>query len=227
MIVLQRLMVKLLTLADIISLLNVLFGFFSIMILLYTSFIHLSFTFLLLAVLADGFDGMIARKRKKSSIGENLDSLADIISMGVAPLLFIYNLYKNIEVFQILLVISFLFYLSTSTIRLASFSIFKRNDSFIGLPIPSASLLVITAAYLQIPVIIVIFFLFLSGLLMISDMVFIKLDIKIDLISLIVIVLAILLGWHPSRIPIMVLFILDFLYILSSPLFLLKKSHGK
>lgn len=227
MIVLQRSMIKLLTLADVISLLNVLFGFLSIIILLSSGFIHLSFTFLLLAILADGFDGIIARKRKKSRIGENLDSLADIVSMGVAPLLFVYNQYKNIEVFQILFIISFLFYLSASIIRLASFPIFKRNDSFIGLPIPSASLLIITTSYLQIPVIVAILFLFLSGLLMISNIGFIKPGIKIDLISLIVIVLAILLGWHPSRTPIIVLFILNLVYILSSPLILLKKSYGK
>ena len=217
-------MVKLLSLADTISLLNALFGLLAIIILLSTNFIHVSFSFLLLAILADGFDGIIARRRKKSDIGENLDSLADIISMGVAPLLFVYNQYKEIEVFQIMLIIGFLFYLSASIIRLASFPILKRDNSFIGLPIPSASLLILTTAYLQLPVIISIISLFLSGLLMISSLEFIKPTIKINIISLITIILAISIGWHPSRIPILILFSLNLVYMISSPFISFKEK---
>jgi len=217
LIALQRSMVKLLSLADAISLLNALFGFLAIIILLSTGFIHLSFSFLLLAILADGLDGIISRRKKRSKIGENLDSIADIISMGVAPLLFAYNQYRNIEVFQIVLIIGFLFYLISSIIRLASFPLLKKEDSFIGLPIPSASLLILTTTYLQLPVIVLIILLFLSGLLMISNIEFIKPDVKIDVISLIVILLAISLGWHSSRIPIIILFLLNLVYILLSP----------
>jgi CDP-diacylglycerol--serine O-phosphatidyltransferase len=37
------------------------------------------------ALVFDAFDGRIARRRKHSALGRELDSLADVISFGVGP----------------------------------------------------------------------------------------------------------------------------------------------
>lgn len=46
---------------------------------------------ILLAAVADGLDGVIARSRGKTRMGEYLDSLADVASFGVAPALLVYR----------------------------------------------------------------------------------------------------------------------------------------
>lgn len=49
-----------------------------------------------LALVCDGFDGWIARKRNRASmIGADMDSLADIVSFGVAPAVLGYTLGLN------------------------------------------------------------------------------------------------------------------------------------
>ena len=49
-------------------------------------FLYAVFILLPLAFILDGFDGFVARKTRRQSImGADLDSLADVISFGVAP----------------------------------------------------------------------------------------------------------------------------------------------
>ncbi len=50
---------------------------------------------ILLGVIADGLDGVLARISTSSEIGELLDSLADIVSFGVAPGLFVYTVART------------------------------------------------------------------------------------------------------------------------------------
>jgi len=45
---------------------------------------------LLLAAVADGLDGIIARSRGGTAVGPYLDSMADIVSFGTAPALFVF-----------------------------------------------------------------------------------------------------------------------------------------
>ena len=75
----QHPMIKLIVPADIISMLNALFGFMAILILSInpTYAYRLSFTFILLALIADGLDGIVARKPRKGEMGPYLESMAD------------------------------------------------------------------------------------------------------------------------------------------------------
>ena len=58
--------------------------------------------FILLACLADRYDGRVARFLKVSSeLGKQLDSLADLVSFGVAPSVLIFNIY-NFSTFGLL-----------------------------------------------------------------------------------------------------------------------------
>ena len=118
-------MLKLLSIADFISLTNAIFGFFSILIL-FTSFIedinlrfHISFSFILLGLLADGLDGIVARRFGKSEIGEYLEAMADMTTLVIAPAVFVYMsysdilqvfLYKNIYLLFALLLFVFFFF---------------------------------------------------------------------------------------------------------------------
>lgn len=46
---------------------------------------------LLLGAIADGLDGVLARRGSGSAVGPLLDSIADVVSFGVAPALFVFG----------------------------------------------------------------------------------------------------------------------------------------
>ena len=75
---------KLIKPADIITLVNALLGFASILMTLHGR-IESAIVLILLAVVADGADGAAARYSGNGILGANLDSLSDVISFGVAP----------------------------------------------------------------------------------------------------------------------------------------------
>ncbi len=109
----------------------------------------LSIIFILLAGLFDFFDGMVARILKvKSDIGKELDSLADVVSFGVAPamIIFCYSseliVKQNITDYRIFIpYISFIVPVF-SAFRLAKFNLDSRQtDFFLGLPTPANAML--------------------------------------------------------------------------------------
>jgi CDP-diacylglycerol--serine O-phosphatidyltransferase len=94
---------------------------------------------ILIAIFADVLDGRIARLTGTASqFGEEFDSLADVVSFGVAPSLLAFQ-WGLWEVPRIGMAVSFLL-LVAGAIRLARFSA-KHSDSvdFVGLPIPAAA----------------------------------------------------------------------------------------
>ena len=111
---------------------------------------------LILAAFAfDFFDGRVARvTRKESPFGREFDSLADIVSFGVAPAFLVYRivLYEFVRTGWVVAAV----YLVCGGIRLARFNILtqmgsrKSHDEFIGFPIPSAAALVVSVAMFMI-----------------------------------------------------------------------------
>lgn len=94
---------------------------------------------LLVAIFADVLDGRIARLTgTATAFGEAYDSLADVVSFGVAPALLAYQ-WGLSEVHRVGMAVVFLF-LVAGSIRLARFNA-KSHDSldFIGLPIPAGA----------------------------------------------------------------------------------------
>lgn len=83
------------------------------------------------------YDGKVARSLNVTSdFGKQLDSLADLISFGVAPALLIYqNVLSEYSVAGILLTVM---YILCGAIRLARFNVTTFTGSFQGLPIPVA-----------------------------------------------------------------------------------------
>ena len=78
--------IKLFTIPNLLTLSNLLCGMIATVAILTDGDLHLAFWLLVLAAVFDCFDGFTARLLHQSSpIGLQLDSLADMVSSGVAP----------------------------------------------------------------------------------------------------------------------------------------------
>ncbi|MCK5821020.1 MAG: CDP-alcohol phosphatidyltransferase family protein [Bacteroidales bacterium] len=118
--------------------------------------LRLSAIILLVAFHADIFDGMSARLLKVQSLmGKELDSLADLVSFGLAPAVILHVMLKqqlNIEAFAFSLPTETWITLLTpftlpvfAALRLAKFNVDEnQKDEFIGLPTPANALMVIS-----------------------------------------------------------------------------------
>lgn len=76
-------------LADVMTLLNATLGVIA-MVVAVTVGPAMAARLVLLAAVADGLDGIIARTRGGTAVGPYLDSMADIVSFGTAPALFLW-----------------------------------------------------------------------------------------------------------------------------------------
>ena len=115
--------------------------------------------FILLAAAADGLDGFVARKMGSSPLGANLDSLADLISFGTAPV------YLAIMAFHLgpLVWPVGIFYLVCGTLRLARFNVSGKSDQFFeGLPIPAAGIFLSASVLLGRPTLTIVLMLLLG-----------------------------------------------------------------
>ena len=99
---------------------------------------------ILLALIFDGLDGRVARMTNTTSqFGVEFDSLADIISFGIAPAMLLYFFIGD-EFGRFGILVSAL-YVIFGAIRLARFNISTAKTDpnvFIGLPIPTAAVFV-------------------------------------------------------------------------------------
>jgi archaetidylserine synthase len=129
---------KLIKLADIITLINALMGFASIIMTLRGQ-IDRALVLVLLAVIADGADGAVARYSGFGVLGANLDSLSDVISFGVAPAVIAFVSLSKLGylagVFPGLFMVC-------GTLRLARFNISGKKEGFEGIPITAGGLMV-------------------------------------------------------------------------------------
>ncbi|MCB9225715.1 MAG: CDP-alcohol phosphatidyltransferase family protein [Chitinophagales bacterium] len=143
------------------TLTNLLCGCFAIFSL-FMDRTNLVLPFIIIAMFADFFDGMIARLLNvKTPIGKDLDSLADVVSFGVVPsFLMIYLVVlahpinntnnfidelKSINSLQTYLVIFFPLIIALfSALRLAKFNISTNQSSeFKGLATPACTVFVL------------------------------------------------------------------------------------
>ena len=97
--------------------------------------------FVLLGAFFDFFDGMAARLLEvKSEIGAQLDSLADLVTFGVAPSFIAFKLIER-QTDEPSLAYLALLLAVFSALRLAKFNVDDRQtEQFIGLPTPSNAL---------------------------------------------------------------------------------------
>jgi len=135
---------------------------------------------IIFAMFFDAIDGRVARlTRTQSAFGVEIDSLADVVSFGVAPALLVYNWALH-ELGTVGIVAAFA-YLSCGAIRLARFNVLAMSKDgtpdapgkyIVGLPIPGAAgILVSLVVFLgssQGPAIPVLVALLLMGFFMVS-----------------------------------------------------------
>lgn len=98
---------------------------------------------ILISMILDGLDGRVARlTNTTSTFGVEFDSLADIVAFGVSPALLLY-FYIGADYGRLGMGISAIFVI-LGAVRLARFNITSSSEPnfFIGLPIPSAALIV-------------------------------------------------------------------------------------
>lgn len=138
---------------NILTLLNLLCGCIAIVFISKLRF-DLAFYFVCLGIFFDFFDGFFARKFGVAGpLGVQLDSLADMVTSGVAPGYVMYQMLSfdgsfmqitnDLSFFQV----SFLGFVITlgACYRLANFNIDTRqSDSFIGLPTPANALFIMS-----------------------------------------------------------------------------------
>lgn len=148
---------------------NLAFGLLSILMTFHGDY-RLAALFILLAALADRYDGRIARLLKvDSEIGKELDSLADLVSFGVAPSILVYRLYDfmNFGLLGYLLVLVFPI---CGAYRLARYNISSFDGVFTGVPITIAgsfiaAFVLLTRARVMSPVLPIIFIVLFSYLM--------------------------------------------------------------
>lgn len=137
----------------------------------------------LAACVLDGLDGRLARLMNSSTpVGAELDSLADFVNFGVAPVLILHS--WALQDLRSTGWIAVLFYAICCVLRLARFNVSSRSESdnktsgefFVGVPSPAGAILVMLPMVFSfavadlplVPPIIVALHICLIGLLMIS-----------------------------------------------------------
>ena len=173
-----------------ISCLNLFCGCLSI-VWAFSGRLDLAACWILAAAVFDFFDGFVARMLKAySDLGKQLDSLADVVSFGVAPASIMYNLLlASISQYEwaypVGWLIAFSAYLIAvfSALRLAKFNIDTRqSDSFIGLPTPANAIFICSLAFISRDIYINIFFLLAATIvfsyLLVAELPFFSLKFK-------------------------------------------------
>ena len=135
---------------------------------------ELAFVLIAMSAVADFLDGLVARLlHAVSAIGAELDSLADLVSFGLAPALVLYNMMTGYgEGHWALLALLLPVF---GAIRLARFNVdTNQTTTFTGLPIPANAIFWIgfTAQYAmhQTPLKVVILLIVALALLMVSPL---------------------------------------------------------
>lgn len=131
---------------NLVTLFNLIAGFFSI-ILIAGGDIYWGSLLILFAAFFDFIDGAFAKLlHARSELGKQLDSLADLVSFGVAPGFLIYGIYSvsfnYSEDYRFLALFSVLIPVF-SAIRLARFNIdSKQSENFLGLAVPANAIMI-------------------------------------------------------------------------------------
>jgi CDP-diacylglycerol---serine O-phosphatidyltransferase len=150
--------IRLFTFPNILTSMNILCGSLATILAL-ESKDYLIYAAILIAAAAvfDFLDGFSARLLSSfSAIGKDLDSLADMVSFGVAPAIIMYQLLKmslfgadrtfsleTVRIDELIVLFSCILLIVFSGLRLAKFNVDTRQTtSFVGLPTPANAMLI-------------------------------------------------------------------------------------
>jgi CDP-diacylglycerol---serine O-phosphatidyltransferase len=183
-----------------------------------------------IALVADGLDGRVARwTNSQSEMGAQLDSLADMVSFGVAPAILIYS--WSLSVLGKLGWLVAFIYMVCTALRLARFNSLDQSEEkryFYGLNTPSAAALVVSTLWVftvfgiqgHSVAILMAILMFVVGFLKVSSIKYRsfkdldtrnKVSLKVVLLVVLVFVLIVL---RPPE----TLFLIIFAYVISGPI---------
>ncbi len=185
--------------------------------------------FIMLAAVFDGLDGKVARLTGTASkFGVELDSLADVISFGVAPGVLLYE--WALRPFGKLGWLAAFLYVICGALRLARFNVqvsTVESRRFIGMPIPAAACIVATCVLLfyelggtgTVKMVSMVILVFLLAFLMVSNIKYLSLK-DPELFKrqpFIMLVLAIIMLIVIVAKPEVMLFLIGMAYLVSGP----------
>ena len=148
---------------------NLLCGLFSLILVLHGRYIPAAWL-VFFAVIFDGFDGKVARMLGGGSqFGLEFDSLADLVSFGVAPSILLYQV--SVRGLNIGGVVVASFFALCVALRLARFNVVHVPGPFQGLPCPAGGLFVssFVIAGVNLPAWVMACVMAFTGFLMISS----------------------------------------------------------
>lgn len=126
---------------------NLTAGFLAVLLAIQGSFVQAA-ALVLAAAGLDLLDGVVARNSSsEGEFGGNLDSLADLVSFGVAPAVALYA--ASLHGLPVTGVAACVIYVVCGALRLARFPLVKGSDRFVGLPIPPAGVMLAGLAALN------------------------------------------------------------------------------
>ncbi|MGV7220154.1 MAG: CDP-diacylglycerol--serine O-phosphatidyltransferase [Nitrospinales bacterium] len=206
---------------------NVFCGFYALVAVANENYYYAAWA-LILAIVFDALDGRVARLTKTTSaFGVQYDSLADVISFGMAPAMLAYA--WVLKPFGRLGWMAAFLFLLCGALRLARFNVTKSDVSdnqFTGLPIPAAAAVIssIIIAFedlfaSKLDPIIMVAVVFILAFLMVSNIpypAFKKLEFK-KRVHFTRFLFVILFIYVLATIPRIAIFILSVIYTLSGP----------
>jgi len=213
-----------LAIPDAISLLNLVFGFLAILMVI-DNHLTLASLCILVALVFDSVDGWVARKLERKdyfSFGKNMDSLADVVSFGAAPAAILYSLGSGMSDWSgYLVTIVCLIVLVCGMLRLARYNVIAdriQYKGFIGLPIPAAAL-ILSTYYLSglFNITIVCILMVFASYLMISTIRFPKFDniylLGIGALMILILISPINIYLYGVNLPALIIFVICLVYI--------------
>ena len=133
---------------DFVSLMNAGFGFIALIAVAYNDF-TVAAGMVLVGAVADGLDGMIARRTASGELGVDIDSLSDIVTFGVAPAFLAHYVARETSLVVSLVPIV---YVLAALVRLAAYNVQDADSpGFTGVPSTFAGIFVVVLFLSGIP----------------------------------------------------------------------------
>ena len=160
--------------ANLLSIVNAICGLIAIIILMIDSS-NVAFASLLIIVggMIDFLDGKVANHLNIASVfGKQMDSFADIITFGVAPIIVVISKFHDYFFHQripVIVLAILIIYVISGIIRLAKFNISSERTYFIGLPSTISGMIIafvvstLSLSIIQVSVIILILALLMNS----------------------------------------------------------------
>jgi CDP-diacylglycerol--serine O-phosphatidyltransferase len=174
--------IDLISIADVFTVANAILGFCAVVSAL-EGRLDWSYTLIIMCVLVDGLDGLVARRfAKRWNLGDYLDIMADSASFGLAPAVILWLSFSRdglglpdvgigLMGERVLLLVVGGTLIAAGVLRLARFCFEKGGGAmtFDGMPIPAAALMIALCLIVGVPGIIILALIVVASACMVSD----------------------------------------------------------